>query len=95
MTTPLNDSPYVRSLIRDSASAVNYETCVFTDGLCLASKGMLFSGIHIANAGSVTIRGADGEDTTIALTAGVWPFGGSAIVESGTTVDAPDITILY
>lgn len=52
-----------------------------------------FKGLHIGRDGDIVIVGIDGRSATLAVTAGVWPYGGSRIIRSGTT--ATGIVALY
>lgn len=52
-----------------------------------------FKALHVGGDGDVTITGVDGVTVTMNLTAGLWPYGGTAIVRATTT--ATDIVALY
>jgi hypothetical protein len=52
-----------------------------------------FKGLHIGGDGNIVITGVDGLSVTIAVTAGVWPYGGIKITKTGTT--ATGIIALY
>ncbi len=45
-----------------------------------------FKALHVSAAGNVVIKGVAGIDSpALAVTAGCWPYGGMAIVRTGTT----------
>lgn len=52
-----------------------------------------FKGLHIGGDGNIVIVGVDGQAVTLTVKAGVWPYGGSSIVRTGTT--ATGIVALY
>lgn len=53
-----------------------------------------FKALHIGGAGNIIIKGVDGVNSpAMAVTAGCWPYGGIAIISTGTT--ATDITALF
>ena len=44
-----------------------------------------FIGIHVLSDGDVKIEGVDGNAVTIPLVVGLWPYGGSKILRTGTS----------
>ena len=52
-----------------------------------------FKGLHISGDGNLTIEGIDGAQATMAVVAGVFPFGGRKIIRGTTT--ATGITALF
>lgn len=80
-------SKYIESRLRDNSSALRYEAVTFTGGEYLvASPHVPFKGIILPDDGDVTIRGVDEVEVTVTLPGGLYPLGGIAIVEAGTTV---------
>jgi hypothetical protein len=68
-------------------SATSYEVPSYDNGLYVSTKNKFFKGLLIATDGDLTIRGCDGQTVTFAVTAGLYPFAGTAIVEESTTAE--------
>jgi hypothetical protein len=82
---------YIKSVLRNISSALRYQTVTFADGEYRVTTP--FKGLHITNSGEVEIEGVDGETVVLTLTPGCWPYGGSAIIENGTS--STNIVALY
>ena len=68
-----------------SYKAVTYATDP-VDSVSKFKPQLPFKGIHVGVAGNVTIVGMDGASATFtALSAGLWPYAGQAILASTTT----------
>ncbi len=80
-----DDRYYVQeSLENIPQSGTIYQDVVFTAGVYLRP----FKALHVNTAGSVRIRGFNGQEVTFTnLVEGLWPYAGTALIESGTTAD--------
>ena len=87
-------STYIRSKLRDFASSLRYEPVTFTSGEYLvADVNVPFKGLIIGASGDIVLRGVDDVQVTLTLAKGIYPLGGIAIVEAGTT--ATNIVTAY
>jgi hypothetical protein len=89
---------YEKGLIHQNTSAVAYEALTFTTGYYTPTVGKVFAGLYIAPGtanGDVVIEGVDGNTAVLTLGPGVWPLGGQRIVQTGTTIAAADVTVLF
>lgn len=89
---------YEKGLIHQNTSAVAYEALTFTAGYYTPTVGKVFAGLYIAPGtanGDVVIEGVDGNTAVLTLGPGVWPLGGQRIVQTGTTIAAADVTVLF
>lgn len=89
---------YEKGLIHQNTSAVAYEALTFTTGYYIPTVGKVFAGLYIAPGtanGDVVIEGVDGNTAVLTLGPGVWPLGGQRIVQTGTTIAAADVTVLF
>ena len=95
----MSTNVYEKGLIHQNTSAVAYEALTFTDdGFYTPTVGKVFAGLYIAPGtanNAVVIEGVDGETATLILSPGVWPLGGQRIVETGTTISAAAVTVLF
>ena len=82
---------YIKSVLRNISSALRYENVTFTAGEYRTTTP--FKGLHISVDGNVEIEGVDGTTVVLTLTPGCWPYGGNAIIQSGTT--STGIVALY
>lgn len=66
-------------------SGTTYQTVTYSGGIFQKAP---FKALHVDVAGSVQIRGFDGQEATFSnLDVGLWPYGGLALIESGTSAD--------
>lgn len=75
---------YLKSVLRNISSALRYEAVDTTTADWVPST--VFKGLHISAACTVVIQGIDEETITLTLTPGTYPYGGMAIIKSGTSV---------
>ena len=75
---------YLKSVLRNISSALRYEAVDTTSADWVPTT--VFKGLHITAACTVVIKGVDEETIALALTPGTYPYGGMAIMKSGTTV---------
>jgi hypothetical protein len=66
-------------------SATRYESVVYTSGVYRNAADKSFKGILISSDGNLTITGCDNVQITFPVTAGLYPFAGNSIIQSGTT----------
>ena len=71
-------------------SANRYETVNLTSSDYTPDEP--FRAVHVSGDGNITIEGIDGKQATIAVVAGLYPFGGRKIIRATTT--ATGITAL-
>jgi len=88
---------YIKSVLRNINSALRYEYVTYANGEYVPGNDITadtvyeglqlspFKGLHISVAGNVAIRGVDDVVVILTLPAGCWPYGGTGIVEDGTT----------
>lgn len=76
---------YLKSVLRNISSALRYEAVDTTAADWVPTT--VFKGLHISAACTVVIKGIDEEIITLSLTPGTYPYGGMAIVKSGTSVE--------
>lgn len=89
---------YQKSLLRDTSAYVAYEALTFTNGEYVPTHNSVFTGLYIAPstaAANIKIQGVDGTSQILNVGAGLWPFGGTKIIQDGTTHTAGNITILF
>lgn len=94
----MSANTYQKSLVRENSSAVAYEALAFTDGEYVPTNNSVFAGIYVAPGttnGDVNIVGVDNESKVLTLGPGVWPFGGTKILEIDTTISLSAVTILF
>jgi hypothetical protein len=75
---------YIKSVLRNIGSALRYEAVDTSIDDWVPTT--VFKGLHIAEACTVTIKGVDEETIQLTLSPGVYPYGGIAIMKSGTSV---------
>lgn len=94
----MSANTYQKSLIRENSSAVAYESLTFSSGQYVPTTNPVFAGIYIApgtTAGNINIVGVDDVSKVITLGPGVWPLGGTKILQNGTTISLSAVTILF
>jgi hypothetical protein len=94
----MSTNVYEKGLIHQNTSAVAYEALTFTDGFYTPTVGKVFAGLYIAPGtanGTIEIEGVNGQTRVLTLSPGVWPLGGQRIVQSGTTISAAAVTVLF
>lgn len=75
---------YLKSVLRNISSALRYEAVDTTSADWVPTT--VFKGLHITTACTVAIKGIDDAVVMLPLTPGTYPYGGMAIMQSGTTV---------